>query len=539
VDFIAQDDQPLSISDSPSFRRLCAVLNKSIVIPGRTKMSELVEQRYYELKEHVKSALKQAESVNITTDTATTIAQHALQAVTVHYIDSSWRMRSALLENAPIPERHTAENLQELIKTTLQNWDIGSKVFAATTDAAANMHKCTRDMQEAEQIEEGLRCFCHCLQLAVKTAIEQSDEIQGAIDAAKAIVRYFKTSNIAAEALRSAQTDAKVAYLELCEEKHVNPDASEYAVRPLKLIQDVCTRWSSTHMMCSRIVLLREHVSGVLKDLDQDIDLTALQWQELAELVQILEPCAEAIRLMEGEKYPTLSHVIPLVLMVSAMLKGKSAEQPGMPDFTDFTSAVNQVRRRILQEMNVPGRFDHFSRSARFACALDPRYKHLSFLTAPERDSIFQQIASYYRHHYPAPAPNPIPAPAAEPDISKPAQPAPGGQSLFHPLSLSALLRFSFKPSSELLNIEIEIQSFRASPSSSDDDPLDWWRLHQLLFPNLAKLARKFLAIPASSAPSERAFSKVGIVVDKLRSRLLPEKANQLVFLKHNVRNKT
>lgn len=100
MDFIAQDDQPLSISDSPSFRRLCAVLNKSIVIPGRTKMSELVEQRYYELKEHVKSELKQAESVNITTDTATTIAQHALQAVTVHYIDSSWRMRSALLENA-------------------------------------------------------------------------------------------------------------------------------------------------------------------------------------------------------------------------------------------------------------------------------------------------------------------------------------------------------------------------------------------------------------------------------------------------------
>ena len=100
MDFIAQDDQPLSISDSPSFRRLCVVLNKSIVIPGRTKMSELVEQRYYELKEHVKSELKQAESVNITTDTATTIAQHALQAVTVHDIDSSWRMRSAPSERA-------------------------------------------------------------------------------------------------------------------------------------------------------------------------------------------------------------------------------------------------------------------------------------------------------------------------------------------------------------------------------------------------------------------------------------------------------
>lgn len=69
-------------------------------LPGRTKVTELVEQRYTEVKQRVELRLAEAESLNITTDTATTIAQHALQAVTAHWIDRSWKLCSALLENS-------------------------------------------------------------------------------------------------------------------------------------------------------------------------------------------------------------------------------------------------------------------------------------------------------------------------------------------------------------------------------------------------------------------------------------------------------
>ena len=37
-------------------------------------------------------------------------------------------------------------------------------------------------------------------------------------------------------------------------------------------------------------------------------------------------------------------------------------------------------------------------------------------------------------------------------------------------------------------------------------DPLAWWKMHDGQFPTIAKLARKYLAIPASSATSERVF---------------------------------
>ena len=38
--------------------------------------------------------------------------------------------------------------------------------------------------------------------------------------------------------------------------------------------------------------------------------------------------------------------------------------------------------------------------------------------------------------------------------------------------------------------------------ATSPIDPLAWWKLHDSRFPRISKLARKYLAIPASSAPS-------------------------------------
>ena len=39
-------------------------------------------------------------------------------------------------------------------------------------------------------------------------------------------------------------------------------------------------------------------------------------------------------------------------------------------------------------------------------------------------------------------------------------------------------------------------------------DPLVRWKMHDGQFPPIANLASKYLAIPASSAPSERVFSR-------------------------------
>jgi hypothetical protein len=62
-------------------------------------------------------------------------------------------------------------------------------------------------------------------------------------------------------------------------------------------------------------------------------------------------------------------------------------------------------------------------------------------------------------------------------------------------------------------------------------NPLDWWRLNVETFPILSQLARRTLCIPASSAPSERLFSHAGLTIANKRASLLPDKAEELIFL--------
>lgn len=82
----------------------------------------------------------------------------------------------------------------------------------------------------------------------------------------------------------------------------------------------------------------------------------------------------------------------------------------------------------------------------------------------------------------------------------------------------------------------MELKSYLQTMQVDEEtDPLDWWRMYQANFPRVARLAQKYLCIPATSAPSERAFSFGGNIVTCHRSLLKPETVDKLVFLANNL----
>ena len=68
-------------------------------------------------------------------------------------------------------------------------------------------------------------------------------------------------------------------------------------------------------------------------------------------------------------------------------------------------------------------------------------------------------------------------------------------------------------------------------PVLEKNNPLDWWRENEHLFPNIARLAKSLLAIPATSASSERVFSVAGLVCSKNRARLSAVTVANIVFM--------
>jgi len=81
-------------------------------------------------------------------------------------------------------------------------------------------------------------------------------------------------------------------------------------------------------------------------------------------------------------------------------------------------------------------------------------------------------------------------------------------------------------------NSKQELEKYLSQPrSGSSVDILQWWKLNQAQFPVLAKMARDFLSISATSVPAERLFSKASLVIRKHRNRLSNESAQWLLCI--------
>jgi hypothetical protein len=80
--------------------------------------------------------------------------------------------------------------------------------------------------------------------------------------------------------------------------------------------------------------------------------------------------------------------------------------------------------------------------------------------------------------------------------------------------------------------VALEIENFQAVPVEPDIrvNTLDWWKANHHIYPLLSSVARIVLAVPATSAPSERMWSEAGLIVRAKRASLDPANVAMMVF---------
>ena len=68
-----------------------------------------------------------------------------------------------------------------------------------------------------------------------------------------------------------------------------------------------------------------------------------------------------------------------------------------------------------------------------------------------------------------------------------------------------------------------ELDDYMHEPNELENsNSFNWWSVNKARFPNVAAVARAYLAIPATSVASERMFSKCGLVLSDRRSKISP-----------------
>ena len=384
--------------------------------------------------------------------------------------------------------------------------------------------------------------------------------IQGAhecMKGARALVGHFNSSSQATTDLLDIQTNR---------------------VTPLHIIQDVATRWWSTYSMVNRLLDLKDSFEElVARDImDEDINLTVDQWDALVDIKSLLEPFMIVQKVLEGQKYPTSSLVPYLIKKVRDGIR-KVANQNRLP-------TIRELATRMLNDpvngfntywgSGEPGSVfeEHLTLGARnrkkgcpfptlIAAALDPRMKQLPFLDYSDKEKVWaavlvlmQQIqvekmgdkipeALIVQQNAPQPLPvqknnslllglfddlyDPVNEEAAEALI-------PEEEVAPDPAVLLALLNEELRRyQTRKGQLMIDGPQGPKHETAGYTNPLQWWKRNAADLPHLSELAKRYLCIPATSAPSERVFSAAGLTIAKTRASLHPDNAADLIFL-HN-----
>ncbi|XP_070847165.1 zinc finger BED domain-containing protein 4-like [Chaetodon trifascialis] len=495
--YIALDDQPLSVVENSGFRKLLSVLEPRYAIPSRHYITDTeLPKLHNAVKKHIQGLLQDIPAFSFTTDIwSSTVTPMSLISLTAHWIGEDFTRKNAILHAKQFRGSHTGTAIACVFEEKLETWGIPkSSVHVVVRDSAKNMIKA---MNEAGL--PSLSCVAHTFQLAVNEGLLSQRSVSDAVAIGRKIVGHFKHSPLAYSRLEDVQ-------LEL-----LQPTA--------RLQQDVPTRWNSTYYMMQSLTKQKRALTLYGSEYELPATLSTHQWTLLEHAMSVLSPFEELTKRVSSSD-ALASDVIPAVTVLLRVLTQETEQDQGIKTMKATLTAA--VRRR----------FSDVERNPLYSIAsvLDPRYKDCFFSntnTAVEaKEMVRLELQKLSGGE----------ADVGEPPARKQRKAQASRSSLDSVFAEIVNEQVAASLRTAPVGGAIELETYLGEAlSKQDDKPLQYWGLNKVRFPTLAKMSRKYLSAPCSSVDSERLFSSVTHIVDETRNRITPEHAEMLLFIKKNL----
>ena len=326
------------------------------------------------------------------------------------------------------------------------------------------------------------------------------------------------------------------------------------------LVQDVVTRWASTFAMSNS---LRENQDALMlyaiKKLDVASDTfkansyTIEEWQVNNQSCAVLGGLAAASNVLEGKSYPTSNMILPYLYgCISSLHIDAPAIQmwDGAPiPAKDLHPSVREAREALYQSLL--GFWVTDIKEARLmflliCTLLDPRLVELRLpLVSVDLKTKAKEafLAEYALNWAPLKAKE---SDAKEGEGNEGSSKGDEGDSHegdsnegesderksscgqeFKQVGMGSFCDFmcamqmnGIMPEVEAEEQKVEVGEaelyLQMSQAPQGTDVLQWWASNKSRFPNLARMAQQFLAVPATSASAERVFSLAGRIFSDL-----------------------
>ncbi|XP_022826399.1 zinc finger BED domain-containing protein 1-like [Spodoptera litura] len=503
LDLCIDSFHPFSIVEERSFIKFCRWIPGYKLPTRKTLSNSLLDETYHRVENEIKSQVtSEVQSICLSTDLWTSRSTESYIAVTGHYLNDVFEFKTVLLGCCYFSGNHTSQNIASEIKDIVDRWGINGKVNFVVSDNGANVVKAVKEILGLKHFG----CFAHTLNLIVQDGLKFCKD---KIDKVRRIVTHYKKSTVSAERLAKYQLQQNI--------------------QPKHLIQDVDTRWNSTFYMLSRFVELKEAVRSTMALIDRDLpQLTAEDWSMFEELIVVLRPFEELTKSMSGEKYLTASSVIVMTRCLKEALNIaiNKTQSETVSDIALLLNAGITDRLKYVEK----------SRTLSLCTFMDPRFKMQAFAEQNEaiqtKEYVKKLIADIISRDENVELPteqNQESQPQSDDDLSP--------WTIFDKL-LGQPMTQGTPLSRAIKEIDMYLSDDRLPRKNSAGGwncPLEWWKNHRAVYPNLAKLYIRQCNIVATSVPCERMFSKSGLIINQRRTRLTTKKVEKLMFLNVNM----
>uniref|UniRef100_A0A3P9CWV5 HAT C-terminal dimerisation domain-containing protein n=1 Tax=Maylandia zebra TaxID=106582 RepID=A0A3P9CWV5_9CICH len=361
---------------------------------------------------------------------------------------------------------------------------MGKKIIFVT-DRGANMISALREYTR-------LNCTAHILNVTLSSAfgtaiIEKSPEIASLLTDVKKLVTYFKHSGQQGKLKKS-------------------------------LKQSIETRWNSNFDMLNSVLEQYEDIASVLTESNNYDKIGRISISTLKLLVSFLKPFKEATDDLETDNTaPSASLVLPWSVRLIEHCTSATKD----PLLSEIATVCVTRLKELLSADSTSSHSVHML--YKIATFLTPNLRGLRMLDERGRQNVIQGVKEMiedlkFDHAHDEDV---EPTPAKRPTV---------------------LHKFSDWEEEEescgSKSLDVQIQEYRTMKLelSSQQNILQWWNSNSSQFPALSNLARFVLCIPATSAPSERAFSLCGRILEERRSVLKPSSVSDILFLHGNLK---
>jgi hypothetical protein len=551
IKWIVADNQAFSVTESPEFVELLRFLKREAVPPGGDTIKIEIEKLFGIVKMKVEDMFRDLDApVALSQDAWSSQSMDAFLGIYAHYIDKDWSLQALPLDFVPLKGSHSGQNLAQSFISAAGQSKIRS-LSAIVCDNASNNNTFMATLekmsleQDLDQLEgfdadsNRQRCLPHTVNLICKAFLktlfgkdkneddESSSEeetegedlnlpVLGIKDVADFdMVKDDNPLNKLRKLIKKIRGSTQMM------EKFDHICASN-KIPTLKVIIDVSTRWNSTFDMSVRAMNLK----GALIDICNHVkkfkkyELSETEWRYIGVISQVMEPLKEVTKLFSADSVSTLGQLIPVfnALMDHFEDLGDSSED----------ERIKKACRAAADKAIEYYRKNNLSNNCLFAMTLDPRVK-TDWLNYADEDGEGLADAAVRKLLDTLKLEVQVAAVVENQNQTRSNWNLPAWQVAANNARKNATTdRDSLE--NELTNYLREESV--AVPFDVRYDPCTWWRDNHYRYPHLAKLAKKYLAIPAGSVSVERWFSAARDLLGIRRASLSPATIRMCMLLR-------